>query len=114
MVVDAVCTLYMWWGSGGVPVVQLAHAGLQLLVESVPWGRCHQPVRCQAPIRRFHDDGRFVQQERQSLKHCSWLLRGAKTNGRASSVQSELFCSVCMQCRQAALTPNMQEPCQQN
>lgn len=68
MVVDAVCTQYRWWGTGGVPEVQLAHPALQPVVESVPWGPCHQPVTCQAPIRSFDDDGRFVQQQRQNLR----------------------------------------------
>ncbi len=75
MVIDAVygggsggVLVKHWWGSGGVPVGQLAPAALQLLVESVPWGPCHQPVTCQAPIRSFDDGGRFVQQQRQNLR----------------------------------------------
>jgi len=103
-----------WWGSGGVPVGQLAHAALQLLVESVPWGPCHQPVTCQASIRSFDDDGRFVQRQSRTsrlpcMQFCSIFVRGSKINGRASSVQSELLCSVCVQCRQASLTPSIQE-----
>jgi hypothetical protein len=75
MVIDAVygggsggVLVKHWWGSGGVPVGQLAPAALQLLVESVPWGPCHQPVTCQASIRSFDDDGRFVQRQSQNLK----------------------------------------------
>jgi len=43
------------------------------------------------------------------MQFCSIFMRGSKINGRASSVQSELLCSVCVQCRQASLTPSIQE-----